>query len=113
MLELIEWAVKELKAVVVVENPRMSYLWDYLASIQHSSSPQPFQNFIISQCRFGTPYRKEFGGSHRALFVLVLHACINKREPGSMTPLLRTPFYVAGTCLKRIGRSAVSRRQAP
>ena len=112
MLELIVWAVKELKAVVVVENPRMSYLWDYLASIQHSSSPQPFQDFIISQCRFGTPYRKEFGGSHRALFALVLHACINKREPGSMAPLLRTPLYVAGTCPTKIGKNAAFNKQA-
>jgi hypothetical protein len=110
--DLAVWAAKELKAVVVIENPKMSHLWDYLDS-KHSSSASPplWRDIVISQCRFGTVYRKEFGGSHRTLLVLVLHACINKHKPGSMAPLLRTPLYVAGTCPTMIGKSAAFSKQ--
>jgi hypothetical protein len=59
--DLAVWAAKELKAVVMIENPKTSYLWEFLASIHPSSSPQPWCDYIVSQCRFGTAYRKASG----------------------------------------------------
>jgi hypothetical protein len=61
--ELAEWASKELRAVVCLENPRMSYIWDYYATIS-SSSTQRWKDV-------GTTYRKDFGWLQRPLFDLV------------------------------------------
>ena len=68
--ELAEWASKELRAVVCLENPRMSYIWDYYATIS-SSSTQRWKDVLLSQCQFGTTYRKDFGWFQRPLFDIV------------------------------------------
>jgi hypothetical protein len=63
-LDLAEWAAKELKAVVFLENPRQSYLWKFLEP--HSPPAVPaWRDIVISQCRFGTPYKKDLVGFQR------------------------------------------------
>jgi hypothetical protein len=63
-----EWAAKELKAVVFLENPRRSYLWLYLAGRHSPSAVLAWRDFHVSQCLFGTPYKKDLAGEPRSGF---------------------------------------------
>ena len=56
--ELAVWAAKELKAVVILENPRLSYLWPFIDGTLSGREPA-WQDIIISQCLFGAPYKKD------------------------------------------------------
>jgi hypothetical protein len=59
--ELAKWAAKELRAVVCIENPLSSYMWSYIDSLRtpFASSSSPGTDLVVSQCLFGTPYRKD------------------------------------------------------
>ena len=52
------WAAKELKAIVTLESPRLSYIWAFFATLPGASA-QIWQDVLVSQCRFGTTYRKD------------------------------------------------------
>jgi hypothetical protein len=60
--ELAKWAAKELRAVVCIEDPLSSYMWLYIDSLRTplSSSSSPGTDIVVSQCLFGTPYRKDW-----------------------------------------------------
>ena len=57
--ELAEWAAKELRAIVTLENPKESYIWLFFATLR-ASAKQLWEDVVLSQCRFGTSYRKAF-----------------------------------------------------
>ena len=54
---LAAWAFGELRALVTLENPHSSYLWQFM---DHSDVEQgTFSDRTFSQCMYGTPYRKD------------------------------------------------------
>ena len=54
---LTKFAVEECKAVVTIENPARSYFWPFVdATCQDMPS---HQDVVLSQCRFGTPWKKD------------------------------------------------------
>jgi hypothetical protein len=55
--ESAEWAAKELRAIVTLENPKESYIWLFFATLR-ASAKQLWEDVVLSQCRFGTSYRK-------------------------------------------------------
>ena len=54
--DLAEWAAAELKAVVTIETPESSYLWDYWGKGEVPGVK--VEDITFSQCHFGTAYRK-------------------------------------------------------
>ena len=55
-LELAEWAAVSLDAVVTIENPGTSYLWEFWGPSRVKDVL--VDDLFLSQCCFGTPYRK-------------------------------------------------------
>ena len=61
--ESAEWAAKQLRAIVTLENPKESYIWLFFATLR-AAAKQLWEDVILSQCRFGTSYRKATVGFH-------------------------------------------------
>jgi hypothetical protein len=62
--DLAVWAARDLQAAITFENPATSYIWAFLLS----SRPRFQVNWVdikLSQCHFGTPYRKDRDGARR------------------------------------------------
>ena len=58
--ELARWAHRNLDAMVSIENPANSYLWQFLErEFGSAESPGDWSDTVLSMCQFGTSYRKE------------------------------------------------------
>ena len=86
MFNICLWAVEK-KCMVTLENPATSYLWKFLENLY---GPADARDIVLSQCRFGTTYRKETK--------IICFGCnpteLDKRC-GLWPPLLNT--YLCGT----------------
>jgi hypothetical protein len=111
--ESAEWAAKELRAIVTLENPKESYIWLFFATLR-ASAKQLWEDVILSQCCFGTTYRKAFvasnaSGSHWfvLLFVFPSRVGVRKQSVSVRTRRVgnhpRTPLFDAGISQPAIG----------
>jgi hypothetical protein len=56
--DMAQWAAHDLSAVGTLENPANSYIWAFLAKLRPDAKTT-WRDFTISQCMFGTLYRKD------------------------------------------------------
>ena len=54
--DLATWAAEELGAVVSMENPRNSYLWDFVAGLPQTNDE--YHDVLFCSCRFGECFQK-------------------------------------------------------
>ena len=56
--DLAMYAARDLSAVVIIENPASSYIWAMVARARPRFKVT-WRDIKVSQCLFGTPYRKD------------------------------------------------------
>ena len=62
--DLATWAARDLSAIVSFENPATSYMWGFLEMLRPAVKAT-WVDLTLSQCMFGTQYRKDLPSSRR------------------------------------------------
>jgi hypothetical protein len=93
------WAAHDLSAVGTFESPATSYIWAFLAKLRPAAKVT-WKDLTVSQCMFGTQYRKDRPRSYERAIGL------RPAFPLSWDPDHRIPLSAAGTLIFLLARGS-------